>query len=231
MSRITQLHRHLELLSEGEPPRHSLFVLEQEPGQAERLLLIDPPGDVAERFTLPPQVLTLATSPGIRVAGQPVRLTLGQVAHVRVGEHLLDIHARPGRAVVLFPALGILVGGDFGSDLALPALAPGSDGAEELEVLRLLARLVKERERLLYIPRVGSLSEDKITVMTRLAEDVAYLHGLRRTVPSGMQRGEGLPALQQATLALLPEDRRSPVCVEIHRRNVAILHRVLGEIE
>ncbi len=230
MNSVTQLHRHLELLSEGDPPWHTLFVLEQEPGQPERLLLIDPPPDVAERFTLPPQVLTLATGPGVRVAGQAVRLTPGQLSHVRVGEHLLDIHARQGRAVVLFPALGILVGGDFGSDLALPALAPGSDGTEELETLRLLARLVKERERLLYIPRTGSLSEDKVTVMTRLAEDVAYLHGLRRTIPGAVQRREELPAVQRASLALLPENRRTSLCAAIHRRNVATLFQAMGEM-
>ena len=167
MSSVTQLHRHLELLSEGDPPWHTLFVLEQEPGQPERLLLIDPPPDVAERFTLPPQVLTLA---------------------------------------------------------------PGSDGTEELETLRLLARLVKERERLLYIPRTGSLSEDKVTVMTRLAEDVAYLHGLRRTIPGAVQRREELPAVQRASLALMPENRRTPLCAAIHRRNVATLFQAMGEM-
>jgi hypothetical protein len=230
MTKITQLFEHLELLTEGDPPRHTLFILSRLPGEPDRLLLIDPPPDVTERFNLPDDVTSLFTSQVEDVGIPALSIRPGEVNHIRVGQHLLDVHARQGHTIVVMPALGLICGGDFGSDLALPELAPRSDGTAELETLRELARLVKERTRLLYVPRVGSMGEDRVTVMTRLAEDVGYIHGLRRVIPAAIRRGDGLPAIQQLAATLMPENRRTELCRQRHTKNVTTLFHALQSI-
>ncbi|HRJ44744.1 MAG TPA: hypothetical protein PL105_22800, partial [Caldilineaceae bacterium] len=123
MTRITQLYPRLELLSEGEPPHHTLFVMARLPGSPDRLLLIDPPADVTERFSLADENAVLYTGPARESALPELQTQPGGIAHLSIGEHLLDIYSQQTGNVIYFPTLGVLCGGDFGSDLALPRLA------------------------------------------------------------------------------------------------------------
>ncbi len=96
-----------------------------------QLLIIDPPADVTARFRLEDDVAVLYTAQRRAAAadtGLPKVQTMpGGVAHLRVGEHFLDLYVQRQSVVVHFPALGIVAGGDFGSDVVPPRLAPGSD--------------------------------------------------------------------------------------------------------
>lgn len=230
MTKITQLYEHLELFTEGDPPRHTLFVMGRLLGMPDQLLLVDPPEDVTDRFSLAENTAVLFTGPAQDVGLPQLETRPGGVAHVRVGEHLLDIYSQPGGNVVYLPAVGVLCGGTFGSDLLLPELPPGADGSAELEILRLLAQLVKGRKFQLYIPRAGSLAGDPVEAMSRLANDVSYLHGLRRVVPPAARRGD-LIKVQEIAATLLPENRRSELCRTIHRQNTEVLYRSASQNE
>lgn len=237
MTRITQLYPRLELLSESDPPdgppagppAHTLFVMARLLGTPDRLLLIDPPADVATRFTLAEENAVVFTGASVETGLPSLQTQPGGVAHLSIGEHLLDIYSQQTGNVIYFPTLGLLCGGEFGSDLALPRLASGSDGSDAIETLRLLAQMVKQRRMDLYIPRVGSLGRDRVEVMGRLAGDVSYLHGLRRTVTAAAQQGEALERVEQLAAALLPENRRTPLCWAIHEENVERLWQGTGE--
>jgi len=218
----------LELLSEGDPPYHSLFVMARLLGDPDRLLLIDPPVDVRERFSLAEENAVLFTGAVAETGLPAVQTRPGGVAHLSVGQHLLDIYSQQNGNVVYFPALGVLCGGEFGSDLLLPLLAPGADGSDAIETLRLLAQLVKQRRLDVYIPRVGSLCRDRVEVMGRLAADVSYLHGLRRLVSDSVAQGQPLERIEQQAAALVPEKRHTPLCWEIHGENVERLWRVFS---
>lgn len=218
MTRITQLYDRLELFSEGEPPQHTIFVMARLLGMPDRLLLIDPPADAAQRFSLAEENAVLFTGPAVETGLPALQTQAGGVAHLSIGEHLLDVYSQRNGNVVYFPTLGVLCGGEFGSDLALPLLAPGSDGGDEIESLRLLAQLVKQRRMELFIPRAGSLSRERVEVMGRLAADVSYLHSLRRVIPAA--QGEVLERMEQLAATLLPENRRGPFCQQIHEENV-----------
>ncbi|MBX3000099.1 MAG: hypothetical protein KF893_16375 [Caldilineaceae bacterium] len=222
--KITQLYPQLELFSEGEPPRHTLFVMGRLLGAPDQLLLIDPPADAGERFSLAENSAVLFTGPDAPDVALPQLQTVaGGVAHISIGQHLLDIYSHPTGNVIYLPTLKILCGGRFGSDLLLPALAPRSTGEDELEILRRLAQLSKARPLQLYIPHTGSLVSDPIQVMTRLADDVGYLHSLRRVIPAALRRGEDLIKVQQIASTLIPENRRTPACQQIHKKNVETL--------
>ncbi len=227
-TKIVQLFEHLELFSEGEPLHHTLFVLgraplahlDRLPAAPDQLLLIDPPADVRQRFTLEGNIAVLFTGEAQEVGLPQMQTVAGGIAHVRIGEHFLDIYTRQQGAVVHLPTLGILCGGSFGSDSTLPQLAVNSAGQEEVETLRLLARLLKQSRLQLYIPQVGAVSNSQSEVMMRLAQDVAYLHSLQRVVPALVQRGDDLAAVLPVADSLLPEARRSPLCREIHLKNL-----------
>lgn len=230
-AKITQLFDQLELFSEGEPPAHTLFV-QGEPTLAERnplqpaqaqLLLIDPPADVADRFRLPTNSAVLFTREANRVALPQVQTEAGGVAHLRIGQHFLDLYTQQGSAVVYLPALGIVCGGSFGSDAILPPVAPHTKGEQELDTLRLLAQLVKQRRFQLYIPQIGALSRNPVEMMERLAADVAYVHGLRRVALPVAQQGEPFAQLALVADSLLPSARRTEACREQNRTN---LHRL-----
>lgn len=224
MPQITQLYEQLELYTDGDPPRHTLFVMGRLLGTPDQLLLIDPPDDAAERFSLAENTAVLFTG-DVREVGLPqVQTQPGGVAHISIGQHLLDIYSQAYSNVVYLPTVGVLCSGNFGSDLVLPALASGSDGSAEVETLRLLAQLVKGRNLQLYIPHTGSLSNDLVEIMTRLANDVSYLHNLRRVVPAAARRADTLRDLDSVTVSLLPENRRSPAAVTIHKKNVETLY-------
>jgi hypothetical protein len=231
-SKITQLFARLELFSAGELPSHTLFVqgeptlAEHNPLQPaqEQLLLIDPPADVAERFRLPTQTAVLFTGEPTAVGLSLLATKPGGVAHLRIGEHFLDLYSQADSAVVYLPALGIICGGSFGSDAILPAVASGSTGDQELATLRLLAQLVKQRRLQLYIPRIGALSSSPVEVMERLAADVAYLHGLRRVVLPVAQQGEPFAQVEAVATSLLPATRRSLACQAQHYTNLNHLY-------
>lgn len=227
-AKILQLYQYLELYSTGEPPANTLFVLGRLPlsvlaGTGDQLLLIDPPPDACQRFHLPEQTAVLFTGAPQETGLPQVQTTPGGVAHLRIGEHLLDIYSQRSSNVVHFPALGILCGGHFGSAVSLPQLAPASDGGEELDTLRLLARLVKERQIRLYIPQTGALAGETGEIIHRFANDVAYLHSLRRVIPALAQRGDGEEAIAAVAESLLPSDRNSPLCRTIHLANLQSL--------
>lgn len=230
-AKITQLFEQLELFSEGEPPVHTLFIQGQ-PALAERnplqpaqeqLLLIDPPVDVGARFRLPTNSAVLFTGDSNAVALPLVQTEPGGVAHLRIGQHFLDLYTQRGSAVVYLPALGLISGGTFGSDAILPAVALHSTGEQELETLRLLAQLVKQRRFQLYIPRIGTLSRNSVEIMERLAADVAYLHGVRRVVLPVAQQDGSFPQIEAIAFSLLPVARRTQPCQE---QNLTNLHRL-----
>lgn len=230
--KITQLYRYLELFSEGTPARHTLFVYAPGAGpldvgsqaaNEDQLLIIDPPADINERFQLGNQVAALFTGTPQATPIALLQTVPGGVAHLRIGEHFLDVYSQQHSAVVHLPALGIICGGSFASDASVPRLAEGSGGDDELETLRLLARLVKQHRLALYIPRIGTEIADKMVVMQKLAEDVGYLHALRRIVTPLALRGEGMEALNELAEDALPRDRRTPLDLATHQQNVTTL--------
>ena len=225
--KITQLFEQFELYSEGDPLRHSLFVLAQLLGTTDRLLIIDPPADVSTRFGVAEETAALFTGAAQEIGLPLVQTRPGGVAHINVGQHLLDIYSQQHANLVHFPAIGVLCGGTFGSDLTLPELAEGSDGEDEIESLRLLARLVRTRRLQLYIPRTGSVSSAKVEVMGRLAADVGYLHGLRRTIPQAAVERAFWSRSEQIATALLPDNRRTPAAVATHRQNIERLYNAI----
>lgn len=225
--KITQLFDQLELFSEGDPPAHSLFVMSRLLGSSDRLLIIDPPADVSHRFSVAEDTATLFTGTPREIDLPRLHTRPAGVAHVNVGQHLLDIYSQKNANLVCFPAIGLLCGGTFGSDLTLPELGEASDGEDEIESLRLLARLVKAVRLQLFIPHVGSISSDKIEIMGRLAADVSYLHGLRRIVSQAAQDGDFWKRSEQITADLLPENRRTPAAVATHRQNIQRLYNAI----
>ena len=234
-ARITQLYDLLELYSHGEPATNTLFVMGRPPmavldgEQSTELLLIDPPGDAATRFQLDGKVAVLFTGTAADVDLPVIDTQPGGVAHLRIGDHFIDVYSQTDGNVIFLPTLGILCGGSYGSDVALPALAPASDGSEELETLRLLARLLKQRPLQFYIPQQGTTCIDAMQVMERLAADVAYLHGLRRVIPKALERGDALETVEIMAESLLPRDRSSAPAAAAHERNVRLLMELLSQ--
>jgi hypothetical protein len=230
---ILQLYQNLELFSEGEPAQNSLFVLGSGVDDTGRprahLLIVDPPADAPERFRLEEEVAALYTGDRPQAALPRVELLPGGVAHLRVGEQFLDVYVQRAGVVVYLPAVGVLLSGDYGSDALPPRIVPGSDGGDELETLRLLARLIKHENFQLCVPHVGTTVKEKPKVMERLAADVAYLHGLRRVVPGLLQRGEPLETIERIAESLLPEDRRSEAAQAVHAANLSTLTGIVEE--
>lgn len=229
--KITQLYRHLELFSEGDPPRHSLFIfapasgplsLGDAPAQ-EQLLVIDPPSDLNTRFRLPSQTAVLFTGPPTTVAAPAVQTMPGGVAHLRVGDHFLDVYSQAAGAIIHLPAVGVICAGDVGSDQTVPRLAEGSDGSAELETLRLVARLLKGHRLSLFIPRIGTWVEDKMAVMERMAADVEYLHGLRRVVLPLARQDVPVESVLTVAESILPGARRTATGRAAHQANITSL--------
>lgn len=229
--KITQLYEHLELFSEGEPPRHTLFVLgrptlaERDPLQRaqDQLVIIDPPANVSTRFRVEGNVATLFTGPAWETGFPQLQTQAGGVAHIRIGPHYLDLYTQQQSTIVHLPALGVICSGPFGSDVQPPRVATTSDGSDELATLRLLAGLVKGRRLQLLIPTVGELSRDKVEAMGRLAADVAYLHELRRVIGALVERGESEEVVETIAPTLLP-DRWRVQGEERHLANLQALY-------
>jgi len=231
---ILQLYQDLELFSEGEPASNSLFVLGRSVDAAgsehSHLLIIDPPVDASERFRLEEEVAALYTGNRPRAALPQVQMLHGGVAHLRVGAHFLDVYVQKAGVIVYLPAVGVLLSGEYGSDALPPRIVPGSDGGDELETLRLLARLIKHDNFQLCVPHVGSTVKEKPQLMERLAADVAYLHGLRRVVPGLLQRGEPLETIERIADSLLPEERQSAEAQAVHAANLSALTGIVEEV-
>ena len=103
-------------------------------------------------------------------------------------------------------------------------MAAGSDGEEELDTLRLVARILKGHHFQLFVPHIGAMAQDKLAVMERLAADVAYLHGLRRVIPALVQRGESWDMVETVGESLLPAQMQSPAAREVHTKNLRTLY-------
>jgi hypothetical protein len=236
-AKITQLYRHLELFSEGDPPRHSLFIFSPAAGplpmgdvpDQEQLLVIDPPHDLSSRFRLPAQTAVLYTGPAEPVGVPAVQTMPGGVAHLRIGDHFLDVYSQQASAIIHLPALGVILSGDVGSDQTVPRLAPGSEGDPELETLRLVARLLKNHRLSLLIPRIGMRAEDKLAVMERMAADVEYLHVLRRVVVPLARQGEPVETILRVAESILPAARRTAAGWAGHRANITSLIQTAGQ--
>lgn len=226
--RISQLYAYVELLTEGDPPRNSLFVLEPARGPllgaaSDRLLIVDPPADLTDRFRLPEETAVLLTGQEAAPDLPLLQTVAGGVAHVRLGEQFLDVYSHTGSAVVHLPPLGVLCTGVFGSDLVPPALGQDSNGSAELDTLRLLARLVKQHHVRLQIPRIGTTAADLPSIMARLAADVQYLHNLQRVIPPlAAEQGNTAQAMAIAE-TLLPPPWRNSTGWPIHRANLGRL--------
>ncbi len=159
----------------------------------------------------------------------PVNLPLvhtvpGGVAHIRLGDHYVDIYSQKHSNVVVLPALGIICSGQFASNVSLPLIAAGSDGTDELDTCLILARLLKQHRLQLIIPRTGGLTQAKEQALDLLATDVSYLHGLRRVIPPLAQRQEPLDLVQTRSATLIPRERSTPTAEAVHRANVTRLY-------
>lgn len=195
------------------------------PGSKDELLLVDPPLNAAQLFSLPARAAAVFTGAPLPVEGLAlVHTEPGGLAHLRIGEHLLDVYSQAHSNIVLLPLAGVLCGGRFGSDSTLPALNAGSDAQPELDVLRLLAMLVRERKVQLFIPHKGAVATDRLEIMQRLADDVGYLHELRRVVPSVAQGRGGLSSALALAETLIPRARRSPANQARHAANITALY-------
>lgn len=226
-TKILQLYPQVELFSEGDPPANSLFIQGRAatPRDTDQLLIIDPGVDAATRFRVDGQVAVLYTAEAIAVELPLVHTVPGGVAHIRLGEHFVDIYSQKHGNVVVLPALGIVCSGQYGSDLSLPLLAVESDGTDELDTCLLLARLLKQHRIQLVIPRSGGLIADTARALDQLATDVHYLHGLRRVIAPLAQRQEPFDQVQTQAETLLPPARQTPNTQAIHRANVTRLYR------
>lgn len=243
--RVIQLYEEIELYVAGEPVQNTLFILGpknepsttspiyfalEETDQAlqvtDELLLIDPPQDAVTRFRLEGQLATVYTSSsGSQSANLPILETRpGGVAHIKIGQHFLDLYCQLGHTVVHLPAIGVICSGEFGSDVALPLLADGSDGEDELDSLRLLASLAKSTHFQLIIPRFGSLETDSLRAMRRLADDVSYIHALRRIISTAKADNANLATVLSLCDSVLPTARADDNCEERHLLNVQTLY-------
>lgn len=226
-TKILQLYPHVELFSEGDPPANSLFVQGRAamPNGADQLLIVDPSPDAATRFRLEGRVAVVYTAEALSVDLPLVHTVAGGVAHIRLGEHFVDIYSQKTCNVVVLPALGIVCSGQFGSGHTLPLLAAASDGSDELDTCLLLARLLKQHRLQLLIPHTGGLIDDKALALDHLATDVSYLHGLRRVVAPPAQQQEPLDQVQELAATLIPRERATASAESVHRANVARLYR------
>jgi glyoxylase-like metal-dependent hydrolase (beta-lactamase superfamily II) len=143
------------------------------PGQAQRELR----DADAEHYAARPRPLSLGSVQSLPVPG---RLDLG--------EEELELHPTAGHVpdgmAVLAPWLGVLVVGDYLSDVEIPLLGSGGDVGEYRATLARLAPLVERSETV--VPGHGSPHE-RPRALELLDEDAAYLDAL--------ERGDDRPAL------------------------------------
>jgi glyoxylase-like metal-dependent hydrolase (beta-lactamase superfamily II) len=141
-------------------------------------------------------------------------LALGQTqslpvpGHLGLGEHELELHPAEGHTpdgmAVFAPWIGVLVCGDYLSDVEIPMLNEGGSVGEYRATLARLAPLVERAETV--VPGHGSPSP-RDRALELLDEDLAYLDAL--------ERGHEKPRLPQGR-----DDSRQRA---IHAENVAEL--------
>ena len=142
---------------------------------------------------------------------RPVPLALGQVqglpvpGSVEIGDRELDLHPAEGHTAdgmaVFDRALGVLVVGDYLSDVEIPWISEGGSLADYRATLARLAPLVEQASTV--VPGHGA-AHPRETALRLLDEDVAYLDAL--------ERGEERPPL--------PAGRDTKAQREIHAENV-----------
>lgn len=225
LSKITQLYPNLELFTDGDLARNTLFVLgpglAPPLGSGDELLLIDPPDDARSRFTLPERVVAVSTTGAAPAGLATLERQADGVAHLRVGDHLVDLHTFEQRTVAHMPAVGLLCSGEFAQVALPPRILLGSNGDEELAVLRLLARIVRERRVQLLLPRHGDARIDIMQTMSALAEDVGYIHSVRRAVNTIARSRDGLNAALAVADSLLPPHWNTPAARAQNIANVS----------
>jgi glyoxylase-like metal-dependent hydrolase (beta-lactamase superfamily II) len=171
------------------------------------------------RLAFPGLALGVAESTAARVAAQPGAaqrelrdfdgglyiersrpLALGAVqalpvpGRCDVGEQVLELHATEGHTAdgmaVLIAWAGVLVVGDYMSEIELPSLSEGGDADAYLRTLERLAALVRESEHV--VPGHGPVM-DRGQALAVVEEDVAYLlslreHGAQAELPRGRRK-------------------------------------------
>ena len=124
---------------------------------------------------------------------------------VEIGDRELDLHPAEGHTVdgmaVFDRALGVLVVGDYLSDVEIPWISEGGSLADYRATLARLAPLVEQASTV--VPGHGA-AHPRETALRLLEEDVAYLDAL--------ERGDERPPL--------PPGRDTKAQREIHAENV-----------
>jgi glyoxylase-like metal-dependent hydrolase (beta-lactamase superfamily II) len=169
--------------------------LRREPGAAQRELR----DSDHEYYVARPAPLALGQ---VQVLPVPGRLDLGDV---EVELHPAEGHTADGCAVFA-RSQGLLIVGDYLSDVELPTISEGGSLADYRATLARLAPLVEGAE--VVVPGHGSPHERE-TALRILDEDVAYLDALGR--------GEERPAL--------PEGRASNAQRRLHAENLRVVGR------
>ncbi len=167
--------------------------LAAEPGTAQRELRAFDEGLYLER----PRPLALGAPQALPVPG-----------HLEIGDQEMELHPTDGHTAdgmaIWAPWAGVLVVGDYLSEIEIPMLSPGGGRAAYLATLAGLRPLVERAEHV--VPGHGPVL-DSSTALGILEQDLAYLQAL----------GEG------AAQAELPPGRRSREQRRIHERNMAAL--------
>jgi glyoxylase-like metal-dependent hydrolase (beta-lactamase superfamily II) len=169
--------------------------LQREPGAAQRELR-----DYDARFYISrPAPLALGQVQGLPVPG---RLDLGTEAQaIELELHPTEGHTADGMAVFA-RSLGVLVVGDYLSDVEIPWISEGGSLADYRATLARLAGLVEEADTV--VPGHGAV-HTRETALRLLGEDLAYLDAL--------DRGDERQAL--------PRGRDSKAQHAIHAENLA----------
>jgi len=145
---------------------------------------------------------------------RPAPLSLGAVqalpvpGYVGLGEVELELHPAGGHSAdgtaVFAPFAGVLVCGDYLSDVEIPTVVDGGSLPEYRATLGRLASLVERAD--VVVPGHGS-PHDRATALRLLEEDLAYLERL--------ERGDERP--------VLPPGRDGSRQRALHRQNVAAI--------
>jgi glyoxylase-like metal-dependent hydrolase (beta-lactamase superfamily II) len=168
--------------------------LRTEPGQAQRELR----DEDARNYVVRPAPLALGSLQSLPVPGY---VELGEI---ELELHVADGHTSDGTAIFA-RAYGVLVCGDYLSDVEIPWLSPGGSVADYRATLARLAPLVEAAETV--VPGHGT-PHDRDRTLRLLDEDLEYLDALDR----GDERPE------------LPGGRDTVRQREIHALNLALLH-------
>lgn len=164
-----------------------------EPGAVQRELR----DEDARNYVVRPAALALGNLQSLPVPG-----------YVELGEHELELHPADGHTsdgtAVLAEFAGLLVCGDYVSNVEIPWLSPGGGLNDYRATLARLAPLVERAETV--VPGHGG-PHTRETALRIIDEDLAYLDAL--------ERGEQRPKL--------PDGRDSLRQREIHVENLTLL--------